>query len=146
MTGPALPVSVLIVDRDPHQAEAIRAALSRAGYRVCGVAHHPKQALALTRSAAPDLAVVEVDLGQGPDGVVLARRLAAIRPMGVIFVTGDRMALHGIDVGRAYVARPYRLIDLVRTLDIVRAQLGRSPSNVAGITGLQRPARDSAAA
>lgn len=147
MLRPALPVSVLIVDRDPNQAAAIRDAVARAGYRVCGVAATARQALALARSTAPDLVVVDVDQGQGPDGVTLARRLAATRPLGVIFVTGDRTALNRVDIGHAYVARPYRLVDLVRTLDIVRTQLGRGSSNVTGIAGLQpRSDRDSAAA
>jgi CheY-like chemotaxis protein len=65
----------LIVDDNPEFVVAARDLLERQGVDVVGVASTVAQALALARELRPDVALVDVDLGE-ETGFDLARRLA----------------------------------------------------------------------
>ncbi|MBV8166548.1 MAG: response regulator [Alphaproteobacteria bacterium] len=117
-------LDVLIVDDDDLVAEAIADGVRLAGYTVCGVAATGDQAVELMRRHRPRLALVDVDLGDGQDGVNAARQLAGIGPITVIFVTGypDKIRPSDSDVGVAWMEKPYRVLDLINALDIVSAR------------------------
>lgn len=112
-------LSVLIVEDDRRVAEAIRDSVKVAGYEVCGIAGTIQQAVSLTRLTRPDLAIIDVDLGEGPDGIELARRLTKITALAIMFLTGDSNRLKEIDVGHAWMGKPYRALDLINALDVV---------------------------
>src|SRR4051812_35175024 len=116
-------LDVLIVDDDDLVAAAIADGVRLAGYTVCGVAASGEQAIALMHEHHPRLALVDVDLGDGQDGVEAARALAGIAPLTVIFVTGypDKMRHIDTGVGVAWMEKPYRVLDLINALDIVSA-------------------------
>ena len=59
------------------------------GYEVCGVAATEREALRTAESARPDVAVVDVNLKDGGDGVSVARRLRDLCGAAVVFVTGS---------------------------------------------------------
>jgi DNA-binding response OmpR family regulator len=114
---------VLLVDDDPLIALAVAAELEAAGHRVLGPAHDCGSALDLIRADPPDLALVDIDLGDGGDGVALARELrrAGIAP---VFASGEceRARAHG-DVAVACLAKPYAPEAAVRSVEAVLAAL-----------------------
>jgi CheY-like chemotaxis protein len=70
----------LIVDDSPHFLAAAQELLEREGVAVVGVASTADEALRQVRSAAPDVILVDVDLGR-ESGFDLARRFARARPV-----------------------------------------------------------------
>jgi DNA-binding response OmpR family regulator len=116
-------LDVLIVDDNEIVAEAIADGVRLAGYTVCGVASSAERALELARQRRPRLALVDVDLGDGEDGIDAARQLLALGPITIIFVTGfpDRMRRTDTDIGIAWMEKPYRVLDLINALEIVTA-------------------------
>ncbi|MBV8166426.1 MAG: response regulator [Alphaproteobacteria bacterium] len=125
MAGPAR--DVLIVEDDLAVAEAIRDGIVVSGHTVCGIATTAEQAIALMRLCRPRLAVIDVDLGGGCDGLEVARRLLAIAPVGVMFVTGHPEKVRSADVGHAWMPKPYRLLDLINALEVVTALSAQRP-------------------
>jgi DNA-binding response OmpR family regulator len=117
----AVKLGVLIVEDDRLVAEAIRDGVRVAGYEVCGLAATVDQAVALARINRPNLAIIDVDLGESTDGVELARRLTKIAPMAIMFMTGDPSRLKQVDVGHAWMAKPYRVLDLINALEVVHS-------------------------
>ena len=65
---------VLIIDDNPRFLEAARSSLERQGVRVVGVAATGAEALAQTEALEPDVALVDIGLGE-ESGFDLARRL-----------------------------------------------------------------------
>ena len=125
MAGPAC--DVLIVEDDLAVAEAIRDGIVVSGHTVCGLASTPEQAIALMRLCRPRLAVIDVELGGDCDGLEVARRLLAIAPVGIMFVTGHPERVQSADVGHAWMPKPYRLLDLINALEVVNAVSARRP-------------------
>jgi DNA-binding response OmpR family regulator len=118
---------VLIVEDDPLVAGAIRDGIVVSGHIVCGIAATAEQAIALMRICRPRLAVIDVELGDDCDGLEVARRLLAIGPIGVMFVTGHPEKVQSADIGHAWMPKPYRLLDLINALEVVNAVSERRP-------------------
>ena len=70
-----MPARVLIIDDDPRFRALARALLQASGCEVVAEAADGEQALAALRRAAPDAALIDVQLPD-TDGVSLARSLA----------------------------------------------------------------------
>src|SRR5436190_23242675 len=104
------PLDVLIVDDNAIVAEAIADGVRLAGYDVCGIAATVEGAVALMRDRRARLALVDVDLGAGDDGIDAARQLLAIGPVTIIFVTGYPDRIRETDVGTAWLEKPYRVL------------------------------------
>ena len=116
----------MVVEDDAAVREALCSALSAEGYQV----QPHENALfpdAVVREFDPDLALLDVQLGRGPDGLGVARRLRAIRDVPIIFLTAadaveDRLA--GFDAGAEdYVTKPFAMAELLAR---VRALLRRT--------------------
>jgi DNA-binding NarL/FixJ family response regulator len=114
---------VLLVDDDPIVALAVAVELEAAGHEVLGPAHDARSALELARTGRPDVALVDIDLGEGGDGVLLAHSL---RRSGVwpVFATGESgRAREHRDIAMAFLSKPYRPEAAVRSLEAVQAAL-----------------------
>ncbi len=116
-----LDCDVLIVEDDPLVADAISDGVRLAGYTVCGIAGDVDEALVIAHQRRPRLAIIDVDLGEGDDGIEAARRMRDLHPLGIIFVTGYPDRIEAADVGHAWMPKPYRLLDLINALQVVRA-------------------------
>jgi two-component system, OmpR family, response regulator len=117
---------LLVVEDDSAVRDALTGALTAEGYavRACADGLFPD---ALVAEFAPDLAVLDVRLGNGPSGLAVARRLRATGDLPIIFLTAadaveDRLA--GFDAGAEdYVTKPFAMAELLAR---VRALLRRS--------------------
>ncbi|MET8050394.1 response regulator transcription factor [Streptosporangium sp. NPDC005286] len=72
-------ISCLIVDDSDHFRCAARALLEREGIAVVGMASAGEEALRQISDSRPDVALVDIDLGE-ESGFDVARRLARVRP------------------------------------------------------------------
>ena len=122
-----LDISVLIVEDDPAIAYPLQHGVRVAGYAVCGVASTAEQALALARQWRPRCAIIDVNLGDGGNGIEVARQLLRDGPIGIVYLTGFPDLVRGVDVGDAWLPKPCRLIDLLNALEVVRAVSERGP-------------------
>ena len=114
---PPVPKILLIVEDQVPLARWLKEELQEAGYRVLGLAVRHQEALGLAREIKPDLALVNIELEDGDDGVALAHDLKAL-DIPVLFVSGqgDR-ARQAMAFAVASLAKPYSGADIVDAVD-----------------------------
>jgi DNA-binding NarL/FixJ family response regulator len=83
---------VLVVDDDPFTASLLAESLAALGWTITGVAHDAAGALALVDGdALPSVALLDLDLGAGPDGIDLANALRERNPqIALVLLTAYR--------------------------------------------------------
>jgi two-component system response regulator MprA len=118
-------VTILVVDDDRALREALRRALTLAGYEV-QVAHDGEQALELLAQAEPDAVVLDVGL-PGIDGLEACRRVRRGSRVPILILTArDAVAdrIDGLDAGADdYMVKPFDVDELKARL---RALLRRA--------------------
>lgn len=85
-------VQLLIVDDDPDYVEGIQSTLTNAGYTV-DVAYNPKAGFEALRSKKYDLLLLDIMMGRGAEGVMMARKINKDpdhREIPVLIITGIR--------------------------------------------------------
>lgn len=114
---PAAPKILLIVEDQILLAMGLKDELEDGGYRVLELAVRHQQALGYARETRPDLALVNIDLAHGDDGVALACDLKALG-VPVLFISGqpDR-ARSEKAVAVASIAKPYSGADMRDAVD-----------------------------
>ncbi len=83
---------LLCVDDDPDFLEGIVAILEGAGYDV-DVAYNPKDGYAALKSKGYDLLLLDIMMGRGAEGVMLARKIRKdpdLQELPVLIITGIR--------------------------------------------------------
>lgn len=71
---------VLIVEDDGFTRTLVSSLLASLGYPVCGAAATVSDAMSLAHATHPGLAVIDLDLGEGPTGLDLAHGLRKMDP------------------------------------------------------------------
>ncbi len=114
--------SILLVDDDTTGSAVVSDYLQRCGYRVTYAASGD-EALALVRHELPDLAIIDLRLREGMDGLEIVRRLRqtiATSDLPIIVLTalampGDRE--RSLEAGaNVYMSKPVRLRGLVEEI------------------------------
>jgi two-component system alkaline phosphatase synthesis response regulator PhoP len=83
---------LLIIDDDPDYVAGIKSILDNAGYAV-EVAYDPKAGLQALQTRPYDLLLLDIMMGRGAEGVMIARKLRKdpkLREMPVLIITGMR--------------------------------------------------------
>ena len=119
---------LLVVEDDGAVRDALCGALAAEGYLVhaCPDGQFPDS---FVKEFEPDLALLDVRLGQGRDGLAVARRLRTMGDLPVIFLTAadaveDRLA--GFDVGAEdYVTKPFAMAELLARVRALLRRAGR---------------------
>ena len=111
-------LKVLIVEDDLMLADFAEELLVEHGYKVSGIARTVGDAVARIRHSAPDLVVLDLRLADGGLGTEVAAQLAAPGRPGILYVTGN-VSQAALTHGDACLAKPYRSVDLIRSLEIV---------------------------
>ena len=84
--------NLLIIDDDPDFVSGIRSILEGANYNV-QVAHNPKDGFDLLEKNRPDLLLLDIMMGRGVEGIMIARKLRkepTFRDLPVLIITGIR--------------------------------------------------------
>ncbi|WP_246775585.1 response regulator [Methylobacterium aquaticum] len=99
---------VLIVEDEAFIALELECLLEEAGYVPVGVATRSGDAITLARDLAPDIALVDIHLADGPTGVAVARTLSARPGLTVLFTTANAKRVPPDFAGAAgIIAKPY---------------------------------------
>lgn len=118
--------SVLVVDDEPSFTEALTVGLQREGFEV-RTAADGRAALAEINEAEPDLVLLDVML-PGMSGLDVCREIRKQSRVPLIMVTAraeEIDAVVGLEVGADdYVAKPYRLRELVARMRAVLRRAG----------------------
>ena len=126
-------VRVLVVEDDRPVRTSLEVALRQEGYEVCAC----PDASGIQRVVdqfRPDLAVLDVHLGSGPDGYSTARLLRGQSDLPVIMLTAaDTVAerLEGFNSGADdYLIKPFSMAELLARVEALLRRTGRLTSAV----------------
>jgi len=113
-------VRILVVEDDYLIASEMEHALTKAGYRVTGIAASAEEALELAAAEHPALAVMDIRLGGKRDGIDAALELFARHRIRCIFATAHQTA-EARERARpanplAWVPKPYSMSSLVEVV------------------------------
>ena len=124
---PATGLRVLLVEDDPLVREVLSAALEGAGYDVQAEVDGSRVERAVA-TFAPDIALLDLHLGDGVTGITVARRLRATKDMPFVFLTaatGIEDVLAAFDVGGDdYVVKPFVMAELLVRMQAVLRRWG----------------------
>ncbi|WOD14357.1 hybrid sensor histidine kinase/response regulator [Paraburkholderia kirstenboschensis] len=123
LTGPALD-TVLVVEDEPDLLDATAALFRSLGYEVLTASNGSEAMDALSRRDDIHVLFTDVVMPRGIDGIQLARSTRDLRPdVRIVLASGYPLpalrAQHGQLDEFAFLHKPYRLADLVRTLGTV---------------------------
>jgi two-component system, OmpR family, response regulator len=122
---------LIVIEDDVALREALTVALQGEGYEVMA-APDGSTFVDTIGSFRPDLALLDVRLPEGPDGLSLARRLRATSDVPVLFLTAadtvqDRLA--GFDAGGDdYLVKPFSMAELLARVHALLRRSGRLAS------------------
>jgi len=83
---------LLIIDDDPDFVEGIKSILVQADYKV-DVAYNPDDGFKAIKASPPDLLLLDIMMGRGAEGIMLARKIRkdeVLREIPVLIITGIR--------------------------------------------------------
>jgi DNA-binding response OmpR family regulator len=129
VNGEANGTRVLVVDDDAFMCEALTLALGSEGFRV----RTESDGASITRTLTefrPDIALIDLNLPVGGDGVDVTRRLRTVSDIPVMFVSGssavaDRLA--GFRVGADdFVQKPFSIAELAARINALMRRRSRT--------------------
>lgn len=118
---------ILLVEDEALIALEQRLYLETAGHEVIGPAMTPAEALAMAEASPPDLALVDVHLARGTNGIDAARALST-RGIPCLYVTSfqDEVREGGRDAGLGCLPKPFSETALLDAIEAARAILAGS--------------------
>ena len=116
---------ILIAEDETIIRLDLRAMVERAGFEVCAEARDGEEAVALARSAGPDLALLDVKMPK-LDGIDAARQILDERPIPIVMVTAygeQKLVSRAVEAGVfGYLIKPFRETDLLPAIATARAR------------------------
>jgi DNA-binding LytR/AlgR family response regulator len=125
-------IKILIVEDELIIAEDMKVMLFESGYDVTGIAKNCKQAEDILRSQLPDIALIDIRLYCGDDGIQLAKTVKEDYDIPIIFVTSnaDKSTVQRAKEVQpsGYVVKPFEKEDLYAAIEISISNFTRSQS------------------
>lgn len=97
---------ILIVEDVLLTALHLEALLGELDFEVCGLAADGQDAIEQAAQSEPNLLLIDLNLGEGIDGIEAARRIRETSPIAVIFVTAYSDAANLDRIDRAFPGAP----------------------------------------
>lgn len=140
MTNSAL--RILVVEDEVLIALELECLLDDLGHTIVGIAANSTEAIALGRSTVPDVAFVDIHLGDGPTGVEVARALSLDPLITVIFMTANAKRIPDDFAGAVgVIAKPYSERVVAGALRYIVDQRGGRDATVEGLDGFRLAGR-----
>lgn len=115
-------IRILIVEDEALIAEELRGRLSNLGYKVVGVTHSGEDAIELTRTEAPNIVLMDIQLHGKMDGIQAAEEIRNELHIPVIFVTAyaDDETLKRAKVTQpfGYLLKPFDTYELRSSIEM----------------------------
>ncbi len=127
---------ILVVEDEVLIALELECLLEDLGHVSVGVASASAEAIALGQRTAPDVALVDIHLIDGPTGIEVARALSADPRTTVVFMTANAKRIPPDFAGAVgVIAKPYSERTVASALDYVaRCRSGQSGDVPSGET------------
>jgi response regulator NasT len=123
--APARRPRVVVAEDEAIIRLDLRELLERAGFEVVAEARDGEEAVELARSAAPDLALLDVKMPR-LDGIEAARRILEERAIPIVMVTAygeEELVARAVEAGVfGYLVKPFRESDLLPAIATARAR------------------------
>ncbi len=124
--------TLMIVEDEALVAMTLRDELERAGYQILDLTDRPEAAVAVARKSAPDLALVNIQLGGRQDGIELAKMLKDL-DIPVLLISGQVSRAHSAQtVAIGSMPKPYSALEMAQAVAYLLAHF-------AGDDSLARP-------
>ncbi|MEZ4993445.1 MAG: response regulator transcription factor [Saprospiraceae bacterium] len=115
-------VSILIVEDDIFISQHLREQLKKMDYEVAGVAYNAQGALDQLAKHRPDLVLLDINLGEGKDGIDVAEIIREEYQIPFIYLTSyaNRSIIERAKPSRpaAYIVKPFTEKDLFANIEI----------------------------
>lgn len=122
---------ILVVDDSPTTSGLIKLYLAHLGYEVSGVAESAAEALTLVEQLSPQLVLMDINLGEGMDGIEAADVIMNRYRTPVIYVTSysDEQTLNRAKESMpfGFINKPFRDNDLRVNIEIALARFLNEP-------------------
>jgi two-component system OmpR family response regulator len=118
---------VLLVDDDEFMCEALTMALRSRGFEVES-RHSGHDVATVVEDFQPEMVVLDLNLSDGIDGVLVARRLRDRSSAGLMFISGshrleDRLAGFAAG-GDDFLTKPFAMAEFFARVDAIRNRVG----------------------
>ncbi len=115
--------TLMIVEDEILVAMTLRDELEGAGYHVLDLTDRHKEAVAVARKSAPDLALVNIQLGGRDDGIELAKQLKVLN-IPVLLISGQVSRAHSSQtVAVGSMPKPYSALEMAQAVAYLLAHL-----------------------
>ena len=135
-------VRILIVEDEPLIAEDLRGHLEDLGYEVVATCDNALDAMSEIAASKPDLLLLDINLGDGADGVQLAEKVNAKHKLPFIFVTShsDKSMLERVKAVHpaGFIIKPFDENDLRAQIEIALARYASQVDPTQAPTDAQR--------
>lgn len=141
---------VLLVDDDEFMCEALSMALRSRGFEV-EARHSGHDVQTVVDDFQPEMVVLDLNLADGTDGVVVAKRLRGRCSAGLMFISGshrleDRLAGFAAG-GDDFLTKPFAMAEFFARVEAIRNRVGatKTVDAVGGVIvdeGAHRVTRD----
>ena len=122
------PLKILIVEDEALLAMELESLIEDAGHSVAGWATSSREARILVDTVGADLAFVDLNLGDGPTGLAVARYIAQTNASMVVFLTANASGLPETFEGAVgVISKPYTMNGLLAALRYLQEGVRRPP-------------------
>lgn len=117
---------LLIVEDEMLIAANISLELTKLGYEVTGIIPRGEEALIHIKENTPDIVLMDINLKGSIDGIETVKRMQAFCNIPVIYLTANSDEAHFSRAKEthpfAFISKPFRKLDLQRTIALVVSQ------------------------
>ena len=122
-------LKILIVEDELVIAEDLKETLEELGYTVCGIAVSSKEALALIEEKSPDLALLDIQIKGGKDGIELAAEINANYRLPFIMLTShaDLPTINRVKEVNpyGYLVKPFNEKEILAGIELAMANFSK---------------------
>jgi DNA-binding response OmpR family regulator len=119
---------ILVVEDESIIGLELEGRLQEAGHEVLGPTSTVEAALELAERRKPDLALVDINLGDGGSGIELARRLLERWGTPSLFLSGQTQeARENNDAAIGRIGKPFSATAVLESIDVAKAIAAGEP-------------------